>query len=163
MIKKDDRTPEQVKTHIWGVVARDKFLSGWGEADGGYSRCVWACHPEVNFSEVENWVNARSDMTYVSAIDLRTYRPPRGTAHFHIYVVNPGHPATGIKVADLYYGINEKTGEIRNEAGKVIPLKEFKSLMLLPVRDQPSVTGVLRRFMQFGYNFENLKKSYNWK
>lgn len=42
MIKADDRTAEQRQTHVWGVVARDKFMSGWGLARGGASRCAWA-------------------------------------------------------------------------------------------------------------------------
>lgn len=95
MIREDDRTEEQKTTHTWGVVARDKFMSGWGEARSGASRCAWACHPDVNITRVENWVKDRKEMCYVNVVDLRTYRPPRGTAHFHIYVCHPGHPATG--------------------------------------------------------------------
>lgn len=92
-VTEDDRTPEQQKTHIWGVVARDKALSGLGRAEGGTSRCAWACHPGVNTDRVENWVRSRSDMQRVSLVDLRAYRPPSGTAHFHIYVCNPDHVA----------------------------------------------------------------------
>lgn len=92
-IKADDRTPEQRKTHKWGVVAKDKFMSGWGGASGGASRCAWACHPDVNIDRVERWVRHRSEMRYVSVVDLSTYRPPIGTAHFHIYVCEPDHVA----------------------------------------------------------------------
>lgn len=94
MTKQDDRTPEQKQTHVWGVVARDKFMSNWGGASQGASRCAWACAPGVNTDRVFNWVNGRSEMIYVNLVDLRTYRPPSGTAHFHIYVCNEGHPAT---------------------------------------------------------------------
>lgn len=94
MTKQDDRTPEQRQTHQYGVVARDKFLSGWGGAAGGASRCAWACGPDVNIDRVENWVRNRGEMRYVNVVDLTTYRPPRGTAHFHIYVCDNGHPAT---------------------------------------------------------------------
>ena len=45
LITKDDRTEEQKQTHIWGVVAQDKFMSGWGgygilspEINGGTSK-----------------------------------------------------------------------------------------------------------------------------
>lgn len=93
-IRQDDRTLEQRVTHRWGVVARDTFMSGWGGASGGVSRCAWACHPDVNLTRVEDWVRRRSEMRYVNVVDLNTYRPPRGTAHFHIYVCDPGHPAT---------------------------------------------------------------------
>lgn len=86
-IIEDDRTPEQKKTHRLAVVAKDKFMSGWG----GASRCAWACPPEVNTDRVFNWVRSRSEMRYVNVVDLTTYRPPRGTAHFHIYVCTPDH------------------------------------------------------------------------
>ena len=91
--RKDDRTPEQRKTHKLAVVARDNFMSGWGGARGGFSRCAWACGPDVNPDRVYNWVKARTEMRYANIVDLDTYRPPRGTSHFHIYVVGPDHPA----------------------------------------------------------------------
>lgn len=90
---KDDRTDEQKKTHILAIVAADKFMSGWGGAAGGTSRCAWACHPDVNPDRVFNWVRSRPEMRHVNLVDLRTYRAPRGTAHFHIYVCNPDHVA----------------------------------------------------------------------
>ena len=89
----DDRTLEQKTTHRLAIVARDKFLSGWGGAAGGVSRCAWACHPDVNPDRVYNWVKSRKEMRNVSLVDLSTYRP-KGAAHFHIYVCNPGHPAS---------------------------------------------------------------------
>lgn len=93
METKDDRTEEQKLTHRWAVVGRDRFMSGWGGAEGGYSRCAWACGPGVSLDRVENWVRRRSDMQYVNLVDLNTYRPPRSTAHFHIYVCDTDHPA----------------------------------------------------------------------
>jgi len=82
----DDRTEEQQKTHRWGVVGRDRFLSGWGGARGGYSRAAWACGPDENLDQLYDRIKARGDMQYVNIVDLSSYRPPRGTAHFHIYV-----------------------------------------------------------------------------
>lgn len=90
MVKKDDRTPEQKITHRWGVVGRDNFLSGWGGAAGGYSRAAWACPPDGDIHRLENYVRGRAEMRYVNVVDLNTYRPPRGTAHFHIYVADKG-------------------------------------------------------------------------
>ena len=90
MVKVDDRTAEQ--KHRWGVVARDKFMSGWGGASRGVSRCAWACHPEENIDRLERWVRGRGEMRHVNVVDLNKYRAPRGTAHFHIYVADPGHP-----------------------------------------------------------------------
>jgi hypothetical protein len=92
MIKADDRSEEQKKTHYLAVVARDKFMSGWGGAEGGTSRCAWACAPDVNPDRVFFWVKSRSEMRNVNLVDLRTYRPPSGTAHFHIYVADTNHP-----------------------------------------------------------------------
>jgi len=99
MATQDDRTEEQKKTHRLAIVARDKFMSGWGGASGGASRCAWACHPEVNTDRVFDWVRNRSEMRCVNVVDLSTYRPPSGTAHFHIYVCDPGHPASGLMAA----------------------------------------------------------------
>ncbi len=95
MITKDNRTPEQVKSHIWGIVARDAAMSYEGEAKGGTSRCAWAVDERtgVNPDRVFNWVKSRSEMKNVSFVDLSTYRPPSNTAHFHIYVVTANHPA----------------------------------------------------------------------
>ena len=87
----DDRTPEQKKTHRLAVVARDSFMSGWGGATGGASRCAWAFNPEeVNSDRVFNWVKSRKEMKFVSLVNINKYRAPRGTAHFHIYVCQPG-------------------------------------------------------------------------
>lgn len=94
MIKQDDRTEEQKKTHCLAVVMKDNFMSGWGQAKNGVSRCAWAFDPsKVNSDRVENWVRSRSEARCVNLIDLRTYRAPRGTAHFHVYVCEPDHPA----------------------------------------------------------------------
>jgi hypothetical protein len=94
LTKEDDRTEEEKKTHILAVVGRDRCLSGWGGAAGGYSRAAWAFDPaKVNPDRVENWVRSRTDMQFVNLVDLRTYRAPAGTAHFHIYVCNPDHVA----------------------------------------------------------------------
>ena len=94
MTTEDDRTPEQRKTHFLAVVAKDKCMSGWGGAAGGASRCCWAFdHTLVNSDRVFNWVQSRKEMRYVNLVDLRTYRAPRGTAHFHVYVCGPEHVA----------------------------------------------------------------------
>lgn len=87
MTIQDDRTPEQRKTHRWGVVMRDSFLSGWGQARNGYSRCAWAFETLADAEIAESRVRARSDASYVRIVDLSQYRPSRGTVHFHIYVV----------------------------------------------------------------------------
>lgn len=90
----DNRTAKQRQTHVYAVVARDRVLSGWGGATGGASRVAWVCDPAVNIDRVFNWVKSRRDLERPAIVDLRTYRVPRGTAHFKIAVCNPGHPAT---------------------------------------------------------------------
>ena len=88
-IREDDRTPEQKVTHKWLITATDKFLSGWGKAEGGLSKCAWACKGE-DVDKVEKWVRSRSEMKYVNVVMGKWY--PKA-AHVHIYVVNEGHPA----------------------------------------------------------------------
>ena len=72
---------------VWG---RDRFMSGWGGAHGGYSWAGWACRAE-DADRVERWVRGRGDMQYVRTGGDR----PRGrnVAHVHVYVAKPGHPA----------------------------------------------------------------------
>lgn len=93
MIRKDDRTAEQHKTHRFAVVGTDRFLSGWGEAENMASYAAWAYADYDTGRRVESWVRARPDMERVRVVDLSTYRP-KGQVHLHIYVVNNGHPST---------------------------------------------------------------------
>ena len=95
MITEDDRTSEQKHTHKFAVVAKDKFMSGWGGARNGASRCAWACPDMKTANQLLQWVRNRSEMRYVNLVDMRTYKAPRGTAHFHIYVADSNHPALG--------------------------------------------------------------------
>ena len=89
MIRKDERTPEEMKTHTCLIAGTDSFMSRWGEAKNGISIAVWACKPEQEF-RVKKWVCGRSDMKRVRLV-LDPYNP--NCAHLHIYVVNEGHPA----------------------------------------------------------------------
>ncbi len=88
MVIDDDRTAEQKESHYWLIVGTDKFLSGWGKADGGASYAAWATDDEHR-AKVLDWVESRSDMKRVREV-FGEYRP-RGRGHLHIYVVNPGH------------------------------------------------------------------------
>ena len=85
----DDRTSEERKTHFWLVTATDRFMSGWGGAAGGASKCAWACKPE-HVDRVFAWVSGRKEMKYVNCTDRPWY--PKA-AHVHIYVVHDTHPA----------------------------------------------------------------------
>lgn len=88
----DRRTEEEKETHYWLVTAIDRFMSGWGHAEGGTSRCAWACKPE-DLDRVLDWVEDRDEMRYVNVYNEKergAYRPRTG-AHLSIYVVNKDH------------------------------------------------------------------------
>lgn len=86
MVFKDDRTPEQRKTHTEIVLMSDAFMSGWGGAGNGPSYAGWACRPEKT-REVELRIRARKEARRVRIVS-GDYRPPRIEGHCHIYVVN---------------------------------------------------------------------------
>ena len=94
----DRRTPEERKTHRFLVIATDRYMSGWGGAEGGTSVCVWACASEEDRRRVWDWVASRGDMkrlrsTYDGA-GRAAYKPARrGVAHVSFYVVGPDHRA----------------------------------------------------------------------
>ena len=97
MTYQDDRTEEQKQTHRWLVVAKDKFMSGWGGARGGASWCGWACRTFEQMERLEKWVRDREEMRYVSIRkdDGKRIRTGRSCAHFHLYVADETHPALG--------------------------------------------------------------------
>lgn len=92
MILKDDRTEEQKKTYSILITATDKFMSGWGHAEGGLSKCAWACDTHEKADKVLEWVENRDDMKYVN-IHYGNKWKPRNAKHVHIYVVGNLHPA----------------------------------------------------------------------
>ena len=86
----DDRTTDEKRTLTTIIAGKDTFLTGWGEADGVTSYAAWACTPEDR-AKVLRWVRNRSDMAKVQSVD-EAWRPSVGSL-YHIYAVNPGHPA----------------------------------------------------------------------
>ena len=92
MIIEDDRTQEQKETHTCLIVGTDRFMSGWGKAQGGVSYAAWACRHEDSFKVLE-WVERRGDMNKIGKFfetSKSKYRP-EGKGHCHIYVVTEGH------------------------------------------------------------------------
>jgi hypothetical protein len=87
---RDDRTPEQKKTHTVIILGTDSFMSGWGLAEGGVSYAGWACEPKHQW-KVLDWVSNRSEMKRVRVV-TDPYRP-KGKGDCHIYVVDDNHPA----------------------------------------------------------------------
>jgi hypothetical protein len=118
----DDRTAEQRQTHRFLIIGTDKFMSGWGKAEGGTSYAAWACRAEHRKAVFE-WVESRSDMKRVreSYSDWK----PRGRGHAHIYVVEPGHPAL---VSYIRMRLEHLRCELRRERISYGELAELQSL-----------------------------------
>jgi hypothetical protein len=83
-IRNDRRTPEQMKTHRYLVTATDRFMSGWGMASRGTSKCAWACQTLAEAQACAERIRARSEMKYVHIHHGAWY--PRNAAHVSIYV-----------------------------------------------------------------------------
>lgn len=87
IIIRDTRTPEQAAETQYLVVMTDRFLSGWGAADGGLSYAAWACRAD-NLAEVEREIRTRRDALRVRVVVDRPgkrYRPGPGCAHLTVY------------------------------------------------------------------------------
>jgi hypothetical protein len=92
MIIADNRTPDQVTTHNWLVVATDTFLSGWGDASRKYSYAAWACDTIEAAERVSDRVARRGDTARVRIVNSNNYRPnSRYCGHLQIYVVDSEH------------------------------------------------------------------------
>jgi hypothetical protein len=96
----DERTEEQKSTHIFGVVAKDKIASFWGNASGGPSRVAWACKCYDDASKIFDWLESRPEMANISIVDLRKYSPPPKEAQFYVHVAHPFHPALKLEQAN---------------------------------------------------------------
>lgn len=90
-VLKDDRTEAERLTHTDVIIGRDTFLSGWGHAENKISFAGWACEPQYA-QVVKAWVKSRSDMRNVKIVSS-DYEPSGSNWHYHIYVVNEGHPS----------------------------------------------------------------------
>jgi hypothetical protein len=89
-IDSDDRDEFTKQTHVVLIGGTDRFMSGWGHAEGRMSYAFWACRPEHDW-RVERWVRSRGDMMRVRRVS-DDYRGS-GLAHVHVYVVGVGHPS----------------------------------------------------------------------
>ena len=92
MIIEDDRSEAQKQSHTWLVIGTDKWLSGWGKAEGGKSFAVWACEPR-HFRAVTKWAEERGALSRIRWRKRSAPYKPSGRGHTPIYVVEPGHPA----------------------------------------------------------------------
>jgi hypothetical protein len=84
-LRNDRRTVEQKKTHRYLVTATDRFMSGWGLARDGKSKCAWACETLTIAKQQAEVLRARGDMKYVHIHHGAWY--PKA-AHVSIYVVD---------------------------------------------------------------------------
>jgi hypothetical protein len=88
----DDRSSDQKLTHRYLVVGTDRFLSGWGRAEGGASYAAWACKTSEEVDKAMAWVGGRSVRRRVRLVVENpskgyTYRPKADCcAHLHIYM-----------------------------------------------------------------------------
>lgn len=82
-IRNDRRTSAQKLTHRWLVTATDRFMSGWGMASNGASKCAWACETQAEAQACYDRIKARGDMKYVNVTNRPWY--PKA-AHVSIYV-----------------------------------------------------------------------------
>jgi hypothetical protein len=80
--------------YIYAVVARDKFMSGWGQAEGRSSYAAWLCR-ENQLPYVRQWVESRPEMTHVDVLirDAAASRAKRSRNHWSFYVVEGRHPS----------------------------------------------------------------------
>ena len=88
----DDRTAEQMKTHTVLITATDRFMSGWGGASLGVSKCAWACRKDQDWGKMLDWVESRNEMKYVNVNHSGRWYP-KNAAHVHIYVAEDTHNA----------------------------------------------------------------------
>lgn len=94
MVRIDDRTPEQMRTHRCLVVATDRFLSRWGHAATGPAVCAWACDTLTDAYQCRDRLAGRKEMLRVRIVHdgkcgkrgIVQRFSPKGAAHFHIYV-----------------------------------------------------------------------------
>jgi hypothetical protein len=70
----DERTIEQMETHVWGVRCFDRYLSDWGPCTGGKSVVIYAyANKTVAESQLARY-KRRADFYNCKVVDLRTYR-----------------------------------------------------------------------------------------
>lgn len=104
-MKIQDTRPKNTRRETIAVAARDEFMSGWGEAEGGYSYAAWACKSHDDAEKVSKWLNGREEMQDIQIIEAATSRDLKmciitavsgfevETKHLSIYNVNKGHRA----------------------------------------------------------------------
>lgn len=84
MLINDRRNDAQKETHRYLVVGTDRFLSGWGRAEGGASFAAWACESYSEAQAMEKVIRARGDQKRVRIVHAKNYRPK--CKHLSIYL-----------------------------------------------------------------------------
>ena len=101
-----DHREEELKDHqAFAVYGTDRFMSGWGHAEGGYSVAIWYCYSK-DLDKVEEWVSNRGDMQWIGAGNyhviekatenyhlLKEKAAGRPVKHVSLYSIDEGHPA----------------------------------------------------------------------
>jgi hypothetical protein len=72
------------KNHKWYVTMTDKFMSGWGQAQGKINKLVIECDTLSEAQTVENNANRRHEMIYVNVVDHKpSYNSNRYMVSWH--------------------------------------------------------------------------------
>lgn len=58
------------------VTMTDKFMSGWGEADGKINKLIFICETYKQAEIVEQNAMNRTDMKYINICSSKPYYPP---------------------------------------------------------------------------------------
>ena len=62
-----------IKQQKYYVTMTDKFMSGWGMAEGKINKLVFECESFEMAEIVEDNANCRTDMKYVNVVDKKPY------------------------------------------------------------------------------------------
>ena len=85
---KDERTPEEVKITQGFVIATDKFMSGWGQAQGKSVIAV-PFKDDQDMNTILSRVERRNEMKRIRIVYGSEYKPRlSANDHLHIYDIH---------------------------------------------------------------------------
>jgi hypothetical protein len=73
-MKIQDTRPPTTRRERFAVVARDAYMSGWGEAEGGASWAALACKSSDDAEKVARWLESREEMKDIQTVESMTSR-----------------------------------------------------------------------------------------
>ena len=72
------------------VTMTDRFMSGWGKAEGKTNKLVFVCESRDEAAHIERYARARGDMTY---INIRSTKPCYGSRYYTQFKTAADYPA----------------------------------------------------------------------